>query len=154
MKHVEKDITNWDMYLQSAAFAVKNSVSTATGFTPSELIMGRKLKSPVDFIIGSNTGNGSFHEKQSKQFINKLMTKLKDNANVARSNLMKSRSSQKKQYDKSVKGVTISPHDIVMLWYPYHKRGISKCFVPKWNGPWLVVKFTSPWNCHIVNEKR
>ena len=38
-----------------------------------------------------------------------------------------------------------------MLWKPYKKSGLSKCFQPNWNGPWEIERFTnqSRSNCTI-----
>ena len=40
-----------------------------------------------------------------------------------------------------------------MLWKPYKKKGLSGCFQPKWDGPWVIDKFTGSnlTNCKIVN---
>ena len=81
------------------------------------------------------------------------MKKLRNNVRSARFNLNNNRIRQKQQYDKKVKLSRINVNDTVMMSYNYNKRGVSKCFIPKWNGPWLVLRFTGPSNCVIVNSK-
>jgi len=59
----------------------------------------------------------------------------------------------KSTYDKNVKGQPITVGDHVMLWAPYTQNGLSRCFQPKWMGPWIVYSFTGPSNCKLLNEK-
>ena len=157
IKHVEKNVLDWDLYLQSTAFAVRTSTSTSTGFAPCDLVLGRKLRSAIDFFIDSDhntTGqSSSFGKKQARQFVNELMLKLKENTDLAKTSLKKSHMRQKEQYIKKCSKINITVNDNVMLRYPYAKKGISRCFVPKWNGPWTVLRFNGPSNCNIKNAE-
>ena len=78
---------------------------------------------------------------------------MKETVEFANDNMERSRQQQKRQYDKRTKDSNIHVNDHVLLWNPYHKRNISKCFLPKWKGPWMVVQLTGPSNCKIVSEK-
>ena len=157
VKHAENNPTDWDHYVQPAAFAIRSSVSKATGCCPSELVMGRKLRSPADLVIDvedDEVKKGvTFNERQAKRFVRELTKRVRDTVNTTRRNLEKSRNYQKVQYDKNTKNVKMSIGETVMLWYPYHKTGISKCFVPKWTGPWKVTAISGTSNCRIKNAK-
>ena len=39
--------------------------------------------------------------------------------------------------------------DPVMLWNPPHRKGLSKSFQPKWQGPWVITKFIGTTNCRL-----
>ena len=60
---------------------------------------------------------------------------------------------QKEQYIKKCSKINISVNDNVMLRYQYAKKGKSRCFVPKWNGPWTILRFNGPSNCKIKNAE-
>ena len=57
----------------------------------------------------------------------------------------------KNQFDKSAKNHKFTVGSKVMLWKPYKRSGLSKCFQPNWNGPWIIEHFTSDSNsnCRI-----
>ena len=59
----------------------------------------------------------------------------------------------KEMYDKNV-----TPHhyvvgDIVMLWNPPHRTGLSRSFQPKWQGPWTIIELIGNTNCQLENDK-
>ncbi len=39
-----------------------------------------------------------------------------------------------------------------MLWHPPQKKGNSRCFKPKWSGPWTITHLIGDLNCKLVNE--
>ena len=45
-KHFDQFGSNWDLYLQSAAFTIRSSVNRSTGMTPAQLVIGENLKHP------------------------------------------------------------------------------------------------------------
>ena len=78
--------------------------------------MGKKLKSPMDFLIDSNTVPvGSYNQRQAKQYVNRLMSTLRDTSESTRQNLDRSRKNQKSTFDKKVKGNVSNLNDSVML---------------------------------------
>ena len=42
-KQADQDGSNWDLYLQSAVYAIRSSVNNSHKVTPAELILGTKL---------------------------------------------------------------------------------------------------------------
>ena len=44
---------NWDVLLQKLAFAYRTSVHKTTGFTPFEMVYGRRPKIPSDLVFPS-----------------------------------------------------------------------------------------------------
>ena len=41
----------------------------------------------------------------------------------------------------------------MMIWDPPQKKGLSRAFQPKWNGPWKIIRFIGSTNCCIENER-
>ena len=54
-------------------------------------------------------------------------------------------------YEKHTKQHHYQVHDTVMLWRPTHKKGISRCWQPKWSGPWTIVRLVGEVNCQLIN---
>ena len=50
----------WDCWLNEAAFPYNTSVHSSTGFTPAELMFGRKFRVPLDLLYGKLTQNKDF----------------------------------------------------------------------------------------------
>ena len=52
-KQVDQHGSNWDLYIQSAMYAMKTSITPSTGFTPAEMILGFHIKLPVDLLTSN-----------------------------------------------------------------------------------------------------
>ena len=50
-KQVDKHGSDWDLYIQSAMYAVRSSICTSTGLTPSQMILGKILKIPSKILL-------------------------------------------------------------------------------------------------------
>ena len=149
-KQVESNGTDWDLYLHTTAFAIRSNVAYNTKFSPSELMIGSKLVQPIDNIM--STTPKSFSEKQSHEFARDLTAKITDSNRLVNDNLIHSRMNMKSQYDMETKQPFLSVGDTVMLWKPYKKIGISRCFQPNWDGPWVIESFSSDTYCRIVRK--
>ena len=153
-KQVEENGSNWDLFLQSTAFAIRTNIAYNLKCTPAELIFGTKLSQPIEHVItDQNNTKLSFNQKQATTFANELRERIQISKDVVRDNLIESRNKMKEQFDKNAKNSSFLVGDTVMLWKPYKKQGLSGCFQPKWDGPWKIVKFTGDRNinCKITN---
>ena len=146
-KQVDLNGTNWDLFLQPTAFAIRSNVTNHTRLSPSELMLGSKLNQPVDFISPSPTT--SFQHGQSKKFAETLRNRIKLCSETVNSNLRKSREIMKTSYDKNARRHNFKIGDKVMLWKPYKKSGIARCFQPNWDGPWVILENTGSTNCKV-----
>ena len=79
-KHVVYYGQNWDLYLQSTAFA---SIHNGTGVTPVELVVGGTLKHPCDIITDTVHNNKrNFAEKLQNQILLRLFKALLKEAEI------------------------------------------------------------------------
>ncbi|GFW64922.1 retrovirus-related Pol polyprotein from transposon 297 [Trichonephila clavipes] len=53
---VEENHENWDRFLHEFAFALRTSVNETTNKTPTELFLGRKIKTPISKLINVTKG--------------------------------------------------------------------------------------------------
>ena len=69
-KHVDKYDSNWDLFMQSATFAVRSSISDSIGCTPAEVIFGEPLSRQIDLTSDSltNCTKRPFNVRQAYQF--------------------------------------------------------------------------------------
>ena len=150
-KQVDKYGKDWDLYLQSTAFAVRSSINSSTKCTPAELVLGDNLTRPIDLSVADEQPR-SHANKQAREFAISLAKKIDDSANVVNENLEKSRAQMKTIYDQKNSKHNIEVGNQVMLWWPYHKKGISRAFQPRWKGPYVVTRLIGNTNCTIQME--
>ncbi len=50
LAHVNEDKDDWDQYLNQLAYAYNTSVHATTGYTPFEIVYGRRAKLPMDIF--------------------------------------------------------------------------------------------------------
>ena len=148
-KHVDSHGSNWDLYIQAAAYAVRSNTAYNTKVSPAELVFGEKINMALNPSAVTHSACATYNQKQAIEFVKQLHTKIESTTTTTNSCLNKSRDKMKQSYDKSSKAHNFSTDNKVMLWNPYFKRGISKSLQPRWTGPWTIVRFTSNTNCLI-----
>ena len=156
-KQVDQYGRNWDLYLQSAVYAIRSSVNNSTKVTPAELILGAKLSLPTRLLCSESSKqlveqSAAHHVKQAQAFACDVGKRLKNSFADVRNTLNKSRERMKNQYDKNTSKHHYKINDTVMLWNPPQKKGISRCFQPKWSGPWTITHLVGDLNCKLINQ--
>ena len=151
-KQVEAHPNDWDQHLQTTALAIRSSLTNSTKFTPAELMLGTKLKLPIDRFLPTNEKVCNYQQRQAVDFAKTLTNSINQSYNIVRRNLSTYRDKMKRNYDKETTKHQFSVGDAVMLWYPYKKAKISRCFQPNWIGPWQIQSITGPSNCKIRNN--
>ena len=89
--------------------------------------------------------------KQAQAFACDVGTGLKSSFANVRNTLSQSRERMKKQYDKNTSKHHYQINDTVMLWNPPQKKGISRCFQPKWSGPWTITHLIGDVICKLID---
>ena len=155
-KQVDQYGRNWDSYLQSAVYAIRSSVNNSTKVTPAELILGANLSLPTKSLCSESPKqlvqqSAAHHVKQAQAFACDVGTRLKSSFANVRTTLSQSRERMKKQYDKNTSKHHYQINDTVMLWNPPQKKGVSRCFQPKWSGPWTITHLIGDVNCKLID---
>ena len=98
----------WDRYLPAVLFAYRSSVQESSGFSPFELVFGRKIRGPME-ILRAYWGKEEEQEdvKQVYQYVIELRQRLQDTCNIAQEELMKAQEMQKRHYDKSARAKSL-----------------------------------------------
>jgi len=104
---------DWKKHLPTLVFAYNATKHESTGFSPFELMFGRKAKLPVDATFRLQD------EEEVSRDTNEYITELKDRLETARSiaekTLEKARDKQKAGYDKKAKAVKLAIGDKVLV---------------------------------------
>ena len=101
---------NWKHYLPSLSFAYNAMKHESTGYTPFELMYGRKPRLAIDtlFQIENN-------DQISTDYVNDLKKKLETARNIANKTLEQKRNKQKLLYDRKANAATIHVGDKVLV---------------------------------------
>ena len=127
---------NWDQWLREACFAYNTSVHTSTGFTPAELMFGRKFRVLLDLLYGTiPETNMTSSFDAFRDIINSMYAIARDNMAMRQDRYATSHDEKIVRDDKLLVG------DRVYLYLP---RLARVKLTPKWNGPFKVMKAAHP----------
>ena len=109
----ESEKKKWKQHLPSLMFAYNSTTHSTTGYSPFYLMFGRESKLPIDCLLPFESANIS--NKSYKQFVQNWKESMKNAFQVANSRIKKSGEYNKKNYDKTIKQVSIEVGDRVLL---------------------------------------
>ena len=130
---------DWDLHLTAAEFAYNNSTQASTGHTPFFLNYGQHPHVPAVFRRPVETS--------PVQATEDFLEALRQSLATAKTSLAQAQQRQRTYEDKSRRDVTYSVGDKVLLSTANLKlraSGPAKKLLPKFEGPFDVVKVVSP----------
>ena len=127
----------WDKNLPLLTFAYRSTVHEVTGFTPNFVMTGREISLPLDVML--ETLNPE-EKKTVPEYVQSLQTRLQGCFGQVREKLKQAGERQKRYYNLSAHGDRYKPGDLVYLREKTRKKQVSPKLMPKWKGPYLVVK--------------
>ena len=136
-----EDQSDWDEALYCCLFAYRTTIHRVIQETPFFLLYGRDVVLPSDLIYdlpGSRTYRRDHPTKTDYKI--DLLAKLK---NAYESIIFKRElavNDLKERYDSKHKNIQFNEGDQVMLFLPIRRKGFSEKLLPKFDGPYSVVK--------------
>jgi hypothetical protein len=121
--------TDWDQQLSKVVFAYNSSRHVTTGFTPYEMIFGRKCKLPFDLPNTTTVIEAHPYVKQLEQF-------LKVANQMARTNIRQMQMKSKQRYDAHRTNELYSIGQFVYV----RKVGLNHKLHPKYVGPYQIIQ--------------
>jgi hypothetical protein len=133
--YISEDQTNWDKWIPYATFVFNTTPHTSTGFTPHELMFGRKPNIPG---ILQKEAPGVLYTYDN--YIKELQSRLQSSYELAKSSLIAKKERSKEQHDKTVNIPLFSVGDKVLLHDERIRRGRSLKLSPPWIGPYEITE--------------
>lgn len=131
--YIREDQSDWDDWVPFAMFTYNTTEHTATGYTPFELVFGRKS------ILPSTLADNPSPQYTYNDYVAELRSRLQTAHQIAKDNLLGSKVKSKECYDKGTEKLELRVGDKVLLHDETVRRGRSKKLSAQWIGPYEVV---------------
>jgi transposase InsO family protein len=125
----------WDKDLSILMMAYRATPHETSGFTPTELMLGRQISMPIDIQVGLPPES---EPQEELQYLVDLRERLEDAYAIARENLKAGAERQKRYYDLSADHEKFQPGDLVWLLNQSRRKGRCPKLQKNWLGPMLV----------------
>lgn len=144
--YVNRLHTDWDRYVPYVASAYNSRVHESTGYSPYEAVFGRPMSSPFE-LDKLPPGVDLKEVKSLAHHLKSIWKRVKsNNANAA--------SKQRQRFNKGSVMPQYKPGDLVLLRNPAIKKGRTKKFTPQYEGPYPILRLTSPVNAELQLPER
>jgi len=141
----------WHRYLPAVLFTYRSATQESVGFSPFELLFGRKVRGPMEILKaywGKDDQSGEV--KSVYQYVLDLRTRLEETCALAHEELLKAQEVQKRIYDRTAKPRKFREGDKVLLLLPTRANKL----LLQWKGPYVILEKKSPVNYKIQIGKR
>lgn len=135
--YVDVEQKNWDTILPFVTFAYNSAKQETTGFSPFFLVHGRDIQTPLDVIFPHNAGD------QDSNYAQHLRTRAEEARQLAKLHILKSQAGDKRRYDERHRPVTYKVGDLVWVYTPVRKVGLSEKLLRRYFGPYKVTRCLS-----------
>ena len=126
---------NWDQHLSTVLIGYNSTRHSSTGFEPNRLAMGCNISMPVDLMMPADP---NVTEKPVNQYVYDLSRNLRYAYELARENLKRAATVQKRYYDRKANFHPYKVGDAVLLKVFRWNKGEK--FRNKYEGPYYVVR--------------
>ena len=140
---------DWDEYLPYVCFAVRDSVHSATGFTPFQLLFGRDVRGPLSLLRHQLTGQTTGC-RTVVDFVTNLKAKLHTAWEQAAQSDGQAKRKSKGYFDRKAKARTFQMGDQVLVLSPSE----TDKFHAQWSGPYTVEEVVSDVTYRVSTPDR
>ena len=132
----DKQISDWDLYLNFVSFALNGIKSRHTGFSANEIMFGEDLNTPLDLEIDGKPIQLENQSSKTRKTAYSIYRTIRDIVQKARRNAALDFGYADNSYNKRVLGPYFKEGDWVytLIECPAHK------FSKRWQGPFQITK--------------
>jgi transposase InsO family protein len=136
----EKDQSNWDLLLPTVAFIHNTTINDTLQETPFYLVHGRDPLLPADLQFGHHTRKFDTEETNRFEYKVHLVKLLKRNYEIVQNRRGDRQARLTEKVNQRRKAVEFQLGEEVMLHWPMPKKGLSQKLLPKWSGPYRILR--------------
>ena len=141
--------SDWDEYLPYLLFAYREVPQESTGFSPFELLYGRKVRGPLDVLREEWTGEHRSTQSVGQHLMD-IQKRLAEMSILVTDNMQQAQAKQKTYYDQRAKIRKFEGGDEVLVL-------LSRAGNPlklEWAGPYRIIRQISPVNYIVETPGR
>ena len=139
-KYLSKVVSNhqrdWDRHLHLFLLAYRSAVHETTGQSPANVLFGRELRLPCDVKFGARPDENVVGE----DYVSDLRRRMDEIHERIRANVQDCSDRMKERYDVNAEKGGYREGDLVWLFDPKRRRGLSPKVQRSWDGPYEVMK--------------
>ncbi|UYV63828.1 K02A2.6-like, partial [Cordylochernes scorpioides] len=132
--YVSVEQKDWDVILPYVTFAYNTAKQDTTGFTPFKLIHGREVETTVDTLFPNP------HEDLQEDYSQKIASRVEETRQLARLETLKAQEKDKARYDSKHEAMDYNVGDLVWIFIPIRKVGLSEKLMKRYFGPYRVAR--------------
>ena len=129
---------NWDEYLPQLLMAYRSTRNGSTNQTPNRMALGRDITLPMEAVSPNIRQPRTLID--TTEHVVKLQEQLSRIHDLARKNLKRSATYQKKRYDMTAQKRAFQRGDLVWVHEAVPKPGLTQKLAPLWKGPFLITR--------------
>ncbi|UYV74972.1 K02A2.6-like [Cordylochernes scorpioides] len=135
-KVVEQHKRDWDVRLPPFLMAYRAAIHEITGQTPAKIMFERELRLPCDLEFGSPEEPPA----EVAGYVNNLRGLLLETHELVGTKIRTASHRMKTRYDQRANHDGFRQNDLVWLFHPERKKGLSPGLMPVWEGPYKIIK--------------
>ena len=148
-KAMSTDGKNWDQLLPHVLFAVREVPQASTGFSPFELLYGRRPRGILDIAKEAWESQPSPY-RTTLEHVEQVKDRMVQVWPIVRDHLQRAQQAQARVYNWGAQLRVFRPGDLVLVLVP-----TAKCkFLAKWQGPYEVVERVGEVNYRVRQPGR
>lgn len=141
--YIDTAHSNWDTILPFITYAYNTSRQDTTTFTPFFLVFARDSETMLDTLL-PYIDNG-----HSTKYMDEMMGRAEESRQLARTYTLLAQEKQQLRYDEHHRPATYAPGQLVLLWKPERRVGLSEKLMHRYFGPYEVTRQVSPVNYEV-----
>ena len=134
VEHHQKD---WDDHVPLLMMSYRSAVHESTKQTPAKLMFGREVNLPLDLLFGRPPNE---KVKSVDDYVEMLEKRLENVYEFARIRTRVASDRMRKRYDMGASDDTFKVGDLVWVYNPRRRKGLSPKLTCDWEGPCVIVK--------------
>ena len=132
--YVDTEQKNWDEILPFVTFAYNTAKQDTTGFTPFYLLHGREAETTLDTMLPFCPDN------VQDDYISQVISRAEESRQLARLRTLEAQDKDRRRYDSKHRMVSYAPGDLVWIYTPVRKVGLSEKLLKRYFGPYQVLR--------------
>ncbi|GBL65687.1 hypothetical protein AVEN_131319-1, partial [Araneus ventricosus] len=132
--YVNIEQKNWDEILPFVTFAYNTAKQETTGFTPFYLLHGHEAETTLDTMLPVCP------DDVDNDYTSRMITRAEESRQLARLYTLKAQDKDRRRYDSKHRMVSYVPGDLVWVFTPIRKVGLSEKLLRRYFGPYQVLR--------------